>query len=266
MALHGWLDNSNSFVPLLKYLPSNLHIIAIDLPGHGFSSHYGGGAVYSFVDYIVSVMHVVTYMKWDTFTIIGHSLGAIIGIIFTSQFPDRIKNLITIDILIPRLMGSDDIQKAVIRYMELEKREFAEEQMEITWDEALAQFHAKRPISHENAKLLLSRGVKEGSQKGSYIFLRDQRLKMMMDFSHANLQSEIYMESFKNYSGGWLAILQDEKTTARTHDEQQAKENYAKNCKLFKIVHVQEAHFMHMENPELIGCYINEVFDGLSKY
>ena len=36
---HGWLDNCYSFVPLLTKLPMNRRYIALDLPGHGHSSH-----------------------------------------------------------------------------------------------------------------------------------------------------------------------------------------------------------------------------------
>ena len=33
LALHGWLDNAASFVPLAAQLPG-LELVAIDLPGH----------------------------------------------------------------------------------------------------------------------------------------------------------------------------------------------------------------------------------------
>ena len=39
LLVHGWLDNCYSFVPLLTQLPLDKRYIAIDLPGHGHSSH-----------------------------------------------------------------------------------------------------------------------------------------------------------------------------------------------------------------------------------
>jgi alpha-beta hydrolase superfamily lysophospholipase len=37
VAFHGYLDNSNSFMPLAHYLTkSGYFIVAIDAPGHGF--------------------------------------------------------------------------------------------------------------------------------------------------------------------------------------------------------------------------------------
>ncbi|KAF4532370.1 hypothetical protein B566_EDAN003674 [Ephemera danica] len=38
--MHGWQDNAATFDPLLAMLPSSLSVLAIDVPGHGFSSHY----------------------------------------------------------------------------------------------------------------------------------------------------------------------------------------------------------------------------------
>lgn len=44
LAVHGYLDNSNSFKPLAQYLcRDEYYIISIDLPGHGFSSKLPSG-------------------------------------------------------------------------------------------------------------------------------------------------------------------------------------------------------------------------------
>ena len=46
IALHGWLDNCGSFDTLLPHFPEDHRIIAIDMPGHGFSSHLPAGNLY----------------------------------------------------------------------------------------------------------------------------------------------------------------------------------------------------------------------------
>ena len=44
IALHGWLDNCGSFETLAPFFAKNdKRFLAIDLPGHGFSSHYTPG-------------------------------------------------------------------------------------------------------------------------------------------------------------------------------------------------------------------------------
>ena len=46
IALHGWLDNANSFARLAPKL-TGLRIVALDLAGHGHSAHRPPGASYS---------------------------------------------------------------------------------------------------------------------------------------------------------------------------------------------------------------------------
>src|SRR5258705_5120 len=45
-ALHGWLDNANSFDRLAPLLPE-LDLVALDFAGHGFSSHRPAGVHYT---------------------------------------------------------------------------------------------------------------------------------------------------------------------------------------------------------------------------
>ena len=56
----GWLDNAGSFdrlIPLIT-VPS-LHLVAIDLPGHGLSSHRPPGTNQIFVNYLADIRRVV---------------------------------------------------------------------------------------------------------------------------------------------------------------------------------------------------------------
>ncbi|KAG6800186.1 serine hydrolase isoform X3 [Apis mellifera caucasica] len=46
VAIHGWQDNAGTFDKLIPLLPSNVAILAIDLPGHGLSSHLPSGQFY----------------------------------------------------------------------------------------------------------------------------------------------------------------------------------------------------------------------------
>jgi len=66
VAIHGWQDNSGTFDNLVHCLPSNIAILSIDLPGHGFSSHLPDGQFYYiFWDGIVILRRIVKYYKWN---------------------------------------------------------------------------------------------------------------------------------------------------------------------------------------------------------
>lgn len=52
IALHGWLDNCGSFDTLIPYFPAHHRVIAIDIPGHGLSSHMPPGKKYLYLFFI----------------------------------------------------------------------------------------------------------------------------------------------------------------------------------------------------------------------
>lgn len=77
LALHGFLDNSNSFRPLAPYITNNdkYYVIAIDLPGMGFSSKIPNGIPYSTKFYIMSLRRVTRHFNLNKFIFLTHSFG-----------------------------------------------------------------------------------------------------------------------------------------------------------------------------------------------
>jgi len=95
-ALHGWLDNANTFDRLAPLLPE-LNLVAVDFAGHGLSDHRPPGVHYhSFTD-IQDVMALAGQLGWEKFSLIGHSMGASISSELAATFPERIERSILID-------------------------------------------------------------------------------------------------------------------------------------------------------------------------
>jgi len=98
LALHGWLDNAASFVPLAAHLPG-IELVAIDLPGHGRSAHLPPGNDYSFAGAMHCVLDVADALGWERFALLGHSMGAGIGSLVAAACPQRIERLVAIEAL-----------------------------------------------------------------------------------------------------------------------------------------------------------------------
>ncbi len=96
VCLHGYLDNANSFLPMLNYLP-DYPCIAIDLAGHGASFHRSADAHYHLTDYAYDLMEIINSLGLDSFVLVGHSLGAIVSSIFASTCPDNLKGFLAIE-------------------------------------------------------------------------------------------------------------------------------------------------------------------------
>jgi len=96
LALHGWLDNANTFDRLAPRLPE-LNLVALDFAGHGLSEHRPPGVHYhSFTD-IQDVMAIARALGWERFSLLGHSMGASISSELAAMFPERIERSVLID-------------------------------------------------------------------------------------------------------------------------------------------------------------------------
>ncbi|QUM76576.1 alpha/beta hydrolase [Moritella sp. 24] len=102
LAVHGWLDNAASFIPLAEELKRSLddgslpyQLIAIDLPGHGHSDHKGNH--YNFIEWVEDLYQIIQTQHWGVVSIVGHSMGAMISSIFAATFPELVNRLVLIE-------------------------------------------------------------------------------------------------------------------------------------------------------------------------
>lgn len=100
MALHGWLDNALSFVPMLPWL-DGLELACLDFPGHGESPPRAEAARYHFDDYVFDVLAAADALGWDSFHLLGHSLGGAVASVLAAGCPERVESLSVIEGLGP---------------------------------------------------------------------------------------------------------------------------------------------------------------------
>lgn len=127
MALHGWMDNAGTFDPLLERLDlTNMDVIALDLPGHGFSSHIPAGMAYSDVFFVTEVRRVLDSLNWTTVCFIGHSMGSSTALLFASLFPKRVSCVINLDNIRMHCWPASEcptkMAAEIDKFIELEKR------------------------------------------------------------------------------------------------------------------------------------------------
>lgn len=102
LCIHGWQDNSGTFDRLIPLLPKTFSYLAIDLPGHGRSSHYPEGLQYFvFWDGIALIRRIAKQHQWGKLKLIGHSLGGCLSYMYASSFPDDVERFVSIDIAGP---------------------------------------------------------------------------------------------------------------------------------------------------------------------
>ncbi len=101
LALHGWLDNAASFWHLAPILAEQGYkVTAIDFPGHGHSDHRAPGHNYGFIDYVIDIQAVIEQMQHPV-SLLCHSMGAAIAVMYAAAFPEHVKQMILIENLGP---------------------------------------------------------------------------------------------------------------------------------------------------------------------
>lgn len=118
LALHGWLDNANSF-DLLAPLLEDFRICALDLAGHGLSEHRPLGSHYYVTDYVLDAIGAVNELGWDRFSLLGHSLGANVSTLLAGTIPERIVKAVFIEGFGPPTraphQGPEQLNQAIIK-------------------------------------------------------------------------------------------------------------------------------------------------------
>lgn len=177
IALHGWLDNANSFARLAPKL-SGLRIVAVDFAGHGHSDHRPRGAGYALADYAFDVLCVAEQLGWKHFALLGHSLGAIVSVIIAGSFPERVTRLALIDGIVLRSGPDIDAAENMSKALEAQLAHgHKRKSVHPTLDRAIeARMKGMVAVSREAAELLAQRGLMP--VPGGYSWRSDSRLTL----------------------------------------------------------------------------------------
>ncbi|WP_395374019.1 alpha/beta hydrolase [Marinicella sp. W31] len=179
LALHGWLDNAASFCHLAPLLAEHGYdVIAIDFPGHGHSDHRAPGHNYLFINYLTDTHEVVEQLPGQDWILLGHSMGAGIGQMYITAYPEKFKHLIMLENLgaIPSYQpdaGPEILKKALHSWQNhnLEHRNHY-----ATIEDAIEARTKVTPMPVEVIRPMIERGLRQ-THKG-YHWRTDKRLRL----------------------------------------------------------------------------------------
>lgn len=196
IALHGWLDNANSFARLAPQL-EGLRIVALDLAGHGHSNHRPPGAGYTLPDYVHDVLQVAEQLGWQRFSLLGHSLGAIISVFLAGALPERVARLALIDGLVPPVGEADDAPahlgkalQAQLRLISKRKPVYPDQEQAIR-----ARMQGAVAVSYQAAELLAQRGLMP--VPGGYTWRSDSRLTLPSAIRISRPQAMAFVDAIR---------------------------------------------------------------------
>ena len=178
LALHGWLDNAASFLPLSQHL-RGIDLVAIDLPGHGASTHLPRPADSLLITFARAALAAADALGWERFALLGHSLGGVVASVMASAQPHRIERLLAIEAL-GALAEKEERTTQRLRDAFDAHRTLADKQLRVFPDiatAARARMQAGTGALGEAAALLLvERGLRRVD--GGFAWRSDPRLTM----------------------------------------------------------------------------------------
>lgn len=249
LAAHGWLDNANSFIPLMPLL-DNVDLVAIDLPGHGHSSHLAEGAHYHFVDVPGTLLHVADLLGWETFHWLGHSLGGCLAPFAAVTAPRAIQSIMMLEATGPlseipsklpdRLMRSNREQR--------ESQRFQSRILESVDDAIESRLRAAK-ISRTAAQLLVERQL--DPVEGGFNWRFDPRHRMA---SPVYLTEPQVLSVLERVVCPALVISADEGYLKGRVDTK----NRLQHLQQLTHVTVPGHHHMHMDDPVPTANGINQ--------
>ena len=158
LALHGWQDNAASFSVLAPLL-SGCRIVAPDLPGHGRSEHRPQQGGYHIWEDLPDLLALVDALGWPRFSLLGHSRGAIISMLFAVAAADRVRRVAALDGLVPWPVAPSDAPKQLARYLANATRRQARQRRYAEIDDAIAARQRVGEISDDAVRRLAYRGL-----------------------------------------------------------------------------------------------------------
>lgn len=269
LASHGWQDNAGTFALLAPVLSKHVAILAIDLPGHGRSSHYPVGCIYHTLDYVSAIGEIMLYFRWPKISLIAHSMSSAVIFHFTSLFPEAVDMIISIDVVHTRYFTLDQqigilnlcIEKLLIdTERKLKSDVESRKPPSYTLAELENMLHegSEESVDLDKAKYILERSIKAAEKlPNKYYLSRDSGIKCVIE-SYTEPGLTVAMAA-RMHNIKWMIL--------KAENSEHINENNPTTKKVLEILKANNPdffyyfipgakHHCHLNNMEKLAEYI----------
>lgn len=223
------------------------------------------GTPYDDNTWALSLKHVIEFLRFEKFTILGHSMGASIGWMCATIYPDMIERIIAIDQIKPLTCSgpaeaAELFGQSLTAYIEAEKK-YKSPQPSFRFETALdilimAHDGFGVKLSREGALCLLKRATKTSPDGSGLIFTRDVRLNALLGH---RTDPKTLRQFYSRMTCEMLIVLgKDGINDLKNPDMKLVHDGHAEVCKNFKCTTIDGDHFVHLTNPEKVASLIKE--------
>lgn len=182
LMVHGGMDHCRNWDWAAQALNKHYNIIAPDLRGHG-DSDWSAGGTYRELDFVYDIEQLVRLRGFDKITIIGHSFGGFVSLIYAGLNPEIIDKMIIIEGLIK---SKEDLEKRLAKPAHQRIKHWMEKISQAssrhpkrydTFEEALDRMRSENTHLNEERAIHLTRHALKQNEDGTYSWKYDNYIR-----------------------------------------------------------------------------------------
>lgn len=281
LCVHGWLDNAGSFERLIPFIlghkdnQAKYHVVAMDMPGVGHSSHRPPGSEYTTFSNIIEMRRVTQQLGWHlNLTLIAHSLGGHFAFLYSCIYSKQVRTMISIDTTHPITHQAPNwhvnISNSIEHYFKCEQYGQQNSKLDTVvplYTEAdaikrLMDAH-NSSLTYESAKVMFKRGATR-HPNGGCTFNRDVRHRhLSVEFRP---DDELMLKFLGNtFRPNNLMIIRALRSPYHRPDYIRLRyyDLFERNCELFRDIMLDGTHHLHMNSPDQVALEINKFLDDV---
>jgi len=261
LLIHGGRDHCRNWDWVAEHFAKDYHIIAPDLRGHGDSQWEASGN-YTQISYVYDIAQLLQQKNMHDVTVIGHSLGGAIALMYTALFPERVKKLVAIEGMGPspslaakqaEISINDRVRSWVDDMRKLSGRL---PRRYDTLDDAFKRMRDENPhLSEEQARHLTLHGANQ-NEDGTYSWKFDNYVRV---FSMSGLPNEEVKKMYGEISCPTLLMRGEESWAS---DPVADGRTQCFNCPIAYQSFANAGHWVH--HDQLDG-FVDRVSEFLGK-
>src|SRR5436305_5655061 len=97
ICVHGYTSSAEAFNALARHVQDRVHLVAMDVRGHGDSAWSPDGA-YQYADQAGDLAGLADALDFERFVLVGTSMGGIVAMAYAAQHAERLRGLVINDI------------------------------------------------------------------------------------------------------------------------------------------------------------------------
>ena len=261
LLLHGWMDTGATFQFLVDALRPERSLIAPDWRGFGASAWPADG--YWFPDYFADLDALLDLLSPQApVTLVGHSMGANIAMMYAGLRPERVRTLVSIEGFgLPRTRP----EQAPARYR--------------TWLDELREtpVFARFPSHAAFVQYLQKRSPRLPAERAEFIAhawatgAPDGGTRMRADPRHKRVNPILYRREeaeacWREIRAPLLFVAGMDSDHARRYTDDPSLDGMRELIQRFTLVTVANAgHMVHHEQPEAVAAAIEQFMDSLDQ-